>query len=138
LPHVGGRGLLSAGSEGCPSPDRLLLPLRAALSALPQEKPILRRFISLSSALIPRLKTGDFPPTEVKCPHCGLEYNADFNAAINIAKLSLAYMVGDGGGLTHPSTPREVMPPACGFDGGMVKSGESSHFSGRSVNKDMA
>jgi len=31
-----------------------------------------------------------------KCPYCGLEYNADLNGAINIAKRSLGYMPSDG------------------------------------------
>ena len=31
-----------------------------------------------------------------KCPNCGLEYNADLNGAINIAKRSLGYMPSDG------------------------------------------
>ncbi len=30
------------------------------------------------------------------CPHCGMEYNADLNGAINIAKRSLDYMSIDG------------------------------------------
>ena len=68
-----------------------------------------------------------------KCPNCGLEYNADLNGAINIAKLSLGYMLGDGGDLTRPLTPHEGVELACGRKTSIPESGESPRFSGESV-----
>jgi len=50
-----------------------------------------------------------------KCPNCGLEYNTDLNGAINIAKLSLGYMLRDGAELTQPLTPHEGVELACGL-----------------------
>lgn len=67
------------------------------------------------------------------CSSCGLEYNADLNGAINIAKLSLGYMLRDGAGLTQPLTEREAVPPACSHEAGMAESSESPYFRGRSV-----
>jgi len=69
-----------------------------------------------------------------KCPNCGLEYNADLNGAINIAKLSLGYMLGDGGALTHPSTPHEGVGEACGHEPPTLENGESPYLSRGSVN----
>ncbi|MHA1596854.1 MAG: zinc ribbon domain-containing protein [Candidatus Asgardarchaeia archaeon] len=54
------------------------------------------------SASISQLSEGDFSPASVKCQNCGLEYNADLNGAVNIVKLSLGYILRDGGALTHP------------------------------------
>jgi len=68
-----------------------------------------------------------------KCKNCGLEYNADLNGAINIAKLSLGYMLRDGAGLTQPLTGHETIALACSQRGAMVESSESPYLSGESV-----
>jgi len=63
-----------------------------------------------------------------KCPNCGLEYNADLNGAINIAKLSLGYILRDGGALTHPLTPHEGVEAVCDHQAPTPESGESPHL----------
>jgi len=60
-----------------------------------------------------------------RCKSCGLEYNADLNGAINIAKLSLGYMLRDGAGLTQPLTGHEAIALACSRRGAMAESPES-------------
>jgi len=69
-----------------------------------------------------------------KCPNCGLEYNADLNGAINIAKLSLGYMLRGGAELTQPLTPHEGVEAVCDHQAPTPKSGESPHLSEESVN----
>ena len=69
-----------------------------------------------------------------KCPNCGLEYNADLNGAINIAKLSLGYMLRGGGTLTCPLTPHEGVEAVRGRQTSTPESGESP-LSGESVNR---
>jgi len=63
-----------------------------------------------------------------------LKYNADLNGAINIAKLSLGYMLRDEAGLTQPLTEHETIALACSQRGAMVESSESPYLSGGSVN----
>jgi len=70
-----------------------------------------------------------------KCPNCGLEYNADLNGAINIAKLSLGYTLRDRGALTHPSTPHEGVEAARGRQASTPESGESPCLSTGTVKK---
>lgn len=64
-----------------------------------------------------------------KCPHCGLEYNADLNGAINIAKSSPGYMLRDEAPLTEPLTPSEVGPPKpCRLSGELTEIGRISRL----------
>jgi len=45
------------------------------------------------------------------CNNCNLQYNADLNAAINIGRVALSYMLRGRASLTKPLTPNEASPP---------------------------